>query len=309
MATEAQRHSAFFRGWALTLDERPDTATRTLVLPDDRVLTYAAYGDPRGVPVVYATGGNNSRLEAASFGAAAERAGARLISLDRPGFGRSTHQPGPTFLDWAADVSALLDELGLDRVHLLGLSGGGPHVLAVCHELPERVVRAGIVNGAAPPGVRGTFAGMWPPIRVLYALARWLPFPMLRSVQRAMSDPERNFTPQNVRRLRPPDAKLLTERPDVLEEIKTSMREAHRHGYDGAAWEWRLYTRPWGFELGNVSTEVRLWYAEQDGNAPPAMGRYLASALPNARLEIVSDQAHLSLLIDHGDRILAELIA
>lgn len=286
-----------------------DRRSMSVELPDGRTLGYAEYGDPGGVPVLYATGGNNSRLEAASFDAAAQGVGVRLIGTDRPGFGTSTFQPGRRLLDWAADVDALLGELGLDRVHLLGLSGGGPHVLAVCHERPDVVVRAAIVNGAAPPGVPGTFEGMWPPIRVLYALARWAPLPLLRSVQRAMSDPDRNFTPQNVRRLRPPDAELLARRPDVLEDITTSMREAHRLGYDGAAWEWRLYTRPWGFDLADVATDVRLWYAEQDGNAPPAMGRHLANALPTARLEIVPGEAHLSLLVHHGERILADLIA
>lgn len=287
----------------------PKQRSRSITLPDGRTLGYAEYGDPYGAPVVYATGGNNSRLEAASLDHAAGSVGARLISMDRPGFGISSFQPGRRLVDWPQDVGALLDQLELGRVHLMGLSGGGPHVLALCHAKGDRIIRAAVVNGAAPPGIRGTFHGMWPPIRVLYALARWAPLPMLKAVQRAMSDPGRNFTPQNVQRLRPPDAELLTRRPDVLEDIKASMREAHRPGYDGAAWEWRLYTRHWGFEIGRIETDVRLWYAEHDGNAPPAMGRYLAAALPNATLEIVPDEAHLSLLVNQGERILRDLIA
>ena len=287
----------------------PEHRSRSIALADGRTLGYAEFGDPEGAPVLYATGGNNSRLEAASLDPAARSVGARLIATDRPGFGTSTFQPDRRLLDWPDDVDALLDELGLGRIHLMGLSGGGPHVLAVCHANGDRVIRAAVVNGAAPPGIPGTFQGMWPPIRVLYALARWAPLPMLRTVQRAMSDPDRNFTPQNVQRLRPPDAEVLTRRPDVLQDIKASMREAHRPGHHGAAWEWRLYTRPWGFELAGVTTDVRLWYAEQDGNAPPAMGRYLAGALPNATLEIVPDEAHLSLLVNRGERILRDLLA
>lgn len=281
----------------------------TLALRDGRTLAYAQYGDPNGVPVIHATGGNNSRLEAASFSAAAKSVGVRLIATDRPGFGASTFQPGRTFLDWASDVSHLADELAIDRFHLLGLSGGGPHVLAVCHAVPDRVVGAAIVNGAAPPRIRGSFRGMWPPVRVLYALARFLPLSALRSVQRAATDPDRNLTPANVKRLPPPDARLLLERPDVLEDIKASMREAHRQGFDGAAWEWRMYTRDWGFDLGEIPTDVRLWYGSDDGNAPPAMGRYLERALPNARLEIVPNEAHLSLLVIHGARILGDLVS
>ena len=60
---------------------------------------------------------------------AAER-GIRLLSYDRPGYGVSTRQPGRDVADCAADVAAICDALGIERLLTWGVSGGGPHALA-----------------------------------------------------------------------------------------------------------------------------------------------------------------------------------
>ncbi len=286
-----------------------DRTRQTLTLADGRTLGFAEYGAPGGVPVLYCTGGNNSRLEAASYHGEAERLGVRLVSPDRPGVGLSDIHPGRTFLDWPEDAAQLVDALRLEHFALLGLSGGSPHLLATAYRLPERVLRAAVVSGAAPLVAPDVFTGMWPPIRVLYFLARRAPLPLFRAVLRGAVNPTRNFTPQNIGRMRPPETEILTRRPELVREFSESMIEAHRPGIDGAAQEWRFYVKPWGFPLEDIATEVRLWYGEQDGNAPPSMGRYLHQILPYSTLTLIPDEAHLSLINNHIGRILENLIA
>lgn len=289
------------------MDAAADTTLRTLTLSDGRTLAYAEFGDLGGRPVLYFTGGNNSRLEAASYHPVARALGVRLISTDRPGMGRSSLQPDRTFLDWPADVAELADALGLERFALMGLSGGSPHLLATAYRLPERVTRAAVVSGAAPLSAPGAFRGMWPPIRILYFLARRAPAGLMRGVMRAMTNPERNFTPQNIARLRPSETEILTRRPELVADLATSMTEAHRQGYEGAVQEWRLYTKPWGFPLDEIQTPVDLWYGEADGNTPVSMGRYLAETLPQGTLHLVPDEAHLSLIHNELEAILTTL--
>jgi pimeloyl-ACP methyl ester carboxylesterase len=65
--------------------------------------------------------------------------GLRLIGYDRPGYGGSTPQPGRTVADCAADVRAICAELGIDRLAMWGVSGGGPHLLAWAALLPDLV--------------------------------------------------------------------------------------------------------------------------------------------------------------------------
>ncbi|HTX84536.1 MAG TPA: alpha/beta hydrolase [Streptosporangiaceae bacterium] len=54
------------------------------------------------------------------------RAGLRVISFDNRGVGRSSQPPGPyTSREMAADLKALVTELGLSAFHLAGVSMGG----------------------------------------------------------------------------------------------------------------------------------------------------------------------------------------
>jgi pimeloyl-ACP methyl ester carboxylesterase len=73
-----------------------------------------------------------------------------VIVTERPGFGASTGHDGGTFLDHADDLAALLDELGIERLPVLGLSGAAPYVLAFAARHGNRVEATTIVVGSAP---------------------------------------------------------------------------------------------------------------------------------------------------------------
>jgi pimeloyl-ACP methyl ester carboxylesterase len=67
-------------------------------------------------------------------------AGWRTIAPDLRGYGETTVVPGKTTFDvFAADLAALLDQLGLDRVVLGGLSMGGQIVMQFAQQYPSRV--------------------------------------------------------------------------------------------------------------------------------------------------------------------------
>lgn len=64
-------------------------------------------------------------------------AGYRVVRCDLPGFGDSPMPTGPS--NDAEAVVALLDELGLDRLALIGASGGGRVALEVASRWPQRI--------------------------------------------------------------------------------------------------------------------------------------------------------------------------
>jgi 3-oxoadipate enol-lactonase len=66
-----------------------------------------------------------------------------VVTYDRPGFGSTPLPPGP--FSQVADLRRLLDDLGLERVSLVGCSGGGSVALEFALTHPERVDRLVLV--------------------------------------------------------------------------------------------------------------------------------------------------------------------
>jgi pimeloyl-ACP methyl ester carboxylesterase len=107
-----------------------NTTNNVFRLRDGRALGYAEYGDPGGTPVFFFHGSPGSRLQRHPDASIASELGTRIITIDRPGYGLSDFQPERTLLDWPADVAQLADALHIERFAAIGLSGGGPYLLA-----------------------------------------------------------------------------------------------------------------------------------------------------------------------------------
>ena len=122
--------------------------TEVLRLADGRQLAWSEFGVPTGRALIHCHGNPSSRLEGLVLHNAA-RSGVRVIVPDRPGFGRSDPQLGRSLSDWARDIAALADHLGIHRFAISGTSSGGPHALACAAHLGDRV-RVVIPVNASP---------------------------------------------------------------------------------------------------------------------------------------------------------------
>src|SRR3954453_14744513 len=78
----------------------------TLELDDGRALGYAEYGQPDGTPIGYLHGMPGSRLDPAALDEEYRQLGARVVALERPGYGLSSRRRSWGLLDWPADVVA-----------------------------------------------------------------------------------------------------------------------------------------------------------------------------------------------------------
>lgn len=96
-----------------------DESSATLTLPDGRKLGYAQYGSLTGKPILFFHGLPGSRIDCAGFHDLGKELGARLVSIDRPGMGWSTPQPGRKLLDFPKDVEHLTEHLGLENYSLM----------------------------------------------------------------------------------------------------------------------------------------------------------------------------------------------
>jgi len=113
--------------------------------PDGRVVAFTTWGDDdRAVLRIPGTPGSRFTMRADTT-PWSER-GLGMITTERPGFGASTRLPGRGFNEHADDLVAVLDELGLGRVPVIGGSGAAPHILALCARHPDRVEAATVLS-------------------------------------------------------------------------------------------------------------------------------------------------------------------
>jgi pyruvate dehydrogenase E2 component (dihydrolipoamide acetyltransferase) len=109
---------------------------------------YARRGEGVGPPVLFLHGfGGDLGNWLFNLDAVAEVA--PVIALDLPGHGQSEPRlPGATLQDLAAFVGGFLDQLDIERAHLVGHSLGGAIAAQLALDQPQRVASLALVNSA-----------------------------------------------------------------------------------------------------------------------------------------------------------------
>jgi len=277
-------------------------------LPDGRRLAYLDTPAAAGVPVLFVHGLPSCRLMRPD-GALTAELGARLITFDRPGFGQSDARPGRSLLDTADDIVALLDSLGIDRVHVAAPSGGGPSALAFAHRAPDRIRAVALIGAAAPMDAPGALAGITFERRVGFWLARHLPGALRWAISRRARPGQdmkaffASYTKHN-----PPVDQAILAQPEIRDMFLASYAESLRQGVDAFAWELQLAARPWGFSLSDIRVPVAVWHGGKDNSVPPVMGQRIATAIPGAQLHLLPDESHLFFL-SRWREILGDLLS
>ncbi|MDA4136921.1 MAG: alpha/beta hydrolase [Thaumarchaeota archaeon] len=282
-------------------------------LSSGRMLEVSEAGDPRGLPVFVLYGTPSSRLFYPPHVADAERRHVRLISYNRPGYGNSTPVPGRRMVDDAADVAAIADSLGLDKVAVWGHSGGGAPALACAAALPKRVVAAASLAGCAPYPAEGIdwFAGMGElnveDFKLMLANeAEW----ELKSQQDA--DSMLKATPLELAQI---FATLLSEEDrmalssdELASWMHDTMHEAYKTGIRGACDD-SLAIPKWDFDPVSIRIPVQVWHGEHDKFVPFSHGQWFASRIPRAEAHLEKNEGHLGLFVDRIPDVHAWLAA
>jgi pimeloyl-ACP methyl ester carboxylesterase len=268
----------------------------TIDLPDGRRLGYAEVGDPKGAPVLYFHGIPGSRLDftAGRYDALLRAAGVRFIAVDRPGFGLSDPKPGRGHAEWAADVSALADLLGLDRFAVLGYSRGGRYALACAARIPERLTAVGVLSAVTSPDMPG-FARAFPRLSLIdQAFARRVPRLWTRvtasNLRRGRKNPAALLRAYKLVLTSPSDRNVLDADPV---SIVTYGLEAARKSPEGWRVEATNMREPLDFDLDDVQVPVMIWHGTADTLVPISHARHLASRLRSAHLSELADVGHL----------------
>ena len=260
-----------------------------------RVLGWAEYGQPDGDPLLWyhGTPGARTQLPPVAHETALQR-GFRIITVERPGTGASTDHQYRRISDFGADAEVLVDDLGLDRFGVVGLSGGGPYVLATAHRMPDRVVVGSLLGGIGP--TRGPDA-VWSYTRALRFLAPTLE--VLRSPIGSVLGPAVGAAERVgeqaidifARLVGGHDREVLSD-PDFAAMFVSDLTNAGQ--LRSVAHDMALFARHWGFLLEEVTPPVIVWQGLADPIVPPSHGHHQAARLPNAQLRVRPGEGHFA---------------
>jgi poly(3-hydroxyalkanoate) depolymerase len=201
--------------------------------------------------------------------------GRQVILFDAPGTGQSSRTRQPVRMRRLSRVvTGLLDQLGYDRVDVLGYSFGGALAQQLAHQSPERVRRlvlAGTMCGIGVPANPVVLALMATPLRYYSRTHLENISPRIYG-GRSRSDPEV---------LRRHLAARLERPPSML-------------GY-----QWQLYALAgWSsvLWLHRLEQPTLVLHGEKDPIVPLVNSRLMARRIPGAQLFVLPKAGHLFLI-------------
>ena len=263
----------------------------------ERRLSFAEYGVARGRAVVWMHGTPGARrqvpVEARRL---ALEQGLRIIGVDRPGIGSSTPYLYPDLLDWTHDLEHLLDALGVDSTHLIGLSGGGPYVLAAGAALPERVHGIAVLGGVAPTvgpdAAEGGAISLAVRLAPLLALGR-VPLGVAMNQFVRLAKPVAGSFLDLYAAVQPPGDRTLLSRPEFRAMFVDDLLNGNRFQSTAPINDLLLFCREWGFAPADVRVPVRWWHCDDDHIVRLRHGRHVVDRLPDAELTVIEGESHL----------------
>lgn len=219
------------------------------------------------------------------------------LAPDQVGFGDSTHPLDPPrgmgpFNELRAEaLLALVDELGIERVHLVGNSMGGQLALIMALSRPGLAETMLLMGSGGAPNL--------PPSPGLTHLRSFYADPSAESLEGLLTE----FV-HDVDALRGTVDRVVGERMSYIE--REDVRRSHEASFD--------MTPPRRFfspeELGSLELPVLCLHGRDDRIIPVEASRYFAEHLPDADLYVIGQCGHWT-QIEHPEtfeRLLVGLV-
>ena len=285
-----------------------ESTTHVVPGPDGEPIRVEEFGEPDGKPLLVHHGSPGSRrLFRPDAESAARGFGLRLLGYDRPGYGGRPRHEGRSIADAVVDVRCVAEALGIERLGVWGLSGGGSYALACAALLPELVTGAAVFASFAPYGSPGLdFCEGWPPEYRREVGLFFTDRPTARENWRKDAD-------RFLATLGTPEAWMDrwgaaagtddARSWDVACHLAAGIRDSLTDGDHGYWDDWAAVLTPWGFDPATVRAPVRLWHGTLDRAVPVVHGRWLAAHVPGIVAHLPESEDHTN--IEHNNRTAA----
>lgn len=196
----------------------------------------------------------------------------RCIAWDLPGYGDSDPLVPLTFHGIAEAAVRLLDELGIDRADVVGLSFGGQQALHLALRHPERVGRLVLADTSASFGADGTDVEAWKRLRLDPLDAGVTPADMAEAVIDAITA----------------DGFGGAERERTIAAFARIPADGLRAAVHC------LPTHDVRDRLGEIEAMTLVIVGEHDTETPVSYAETLAAGIPHAELAVIPGVGHLT---------------
>lgn len=264
-------------------------------LPDGRELAYTDIGKVHWPCVMLFGGAPTSRLRAAYLEDDFLEVEMRLVSPERPGYGRSSPHSGRSMAAWPSDFAWLAEALGLEHCIVAGHSSGGPYAMA-CAVLKPNLVSAaitlaGVTDMSWPEAWEGYNAMEAELMRINdeEAAVAWC-------VERFGADGRGFFAAADFK-VAAPDAAFFADE-QIAAKLAPARAEAFRQGVIGYASDIVVQGRPWPFDPSVIHLPVEVVHGDSDLVVPVAHSRHTADLIPGANLRILPGHGHFTILAE-----------
>lgn len=212
----------------------------------------------------------------------------RVITVDLRGHGLSPKPAGPYSISaMAADVLALLDQLGIAAAHVVGLSMGGAVAFQIAADAPQRLLSMTIVNSG--PHMVLTTLKQKLAIGIRIPIVKWLGLPKMGKI---------------ISKKLYPDPAHQHLRDTFVERLSHNDKAAYIASLK-ALIGWSVQAR-----LGTMHCPTLVITADQD-YSPVSLKEAYVALMPNARLAVVPNSHH-ALPMERPEafnQVLAEFLA
>jgi pimeloyl-ACP methyl ester carboxylesterase len=273
---------------------------------------YAIIGDS-GPVLAFMHGGPGDFYSALAYFSDLMDQGFRCLTWSRPGFLRTPLSTGATPESQADALAALLDELSIDSVAVIGASAGGPPAYQFAMRHPDRtwaLVQADAISQAYSPDVDprpgvetwvfliNQDSGMWL-YNAMYEYADLGTTRQFIGMMSLLDDEQNDALARNI--VDDPSKRamlgriLLSMGPNSL--LKTGSFNDIEH-----------YAVMPPMPLGDITAPTLILHGTADGDVPPSDAEYAASIIPGSELYWVEDGIHVATLSDHAEAAMNKIL-
>lgn len=253
---------------------------QTILLPDGRSIAYRDHGPADGSPLIFLPGAGCGRLMRFGDDDLLAARGVRLISVDRPGLGASTADPGKTLATVAADLAHLIEAVASEPVPVVANSQGAPFGLALARHAQVQVLV--LVSPIDDVGHPATTALLGTPHRGFVADVAADPATAEQQL--------RGFTAEDVYRMvmsgYPDSGAPVYGSAEFQSMFAAALADGFSSGAAGYARDTVLATLPWPADLFDGHAPVTILYGADDDAHSPDHAATLAHRL-GARRQVV----------------------